>query len=81
MRVGDMVYGPTPSFTYELDARAITSQLIEAGVQKDEIWKMLTLTKTSLEKGLKRLKRKELLDEFLSTVPCKGGEKIGFIKV
>ena len=46
----------------------------------DQVWGLLNLTKTSLERGLKKLKRKDLLDEILAAAPSKDVEKVGFSK-
>jgi CRISPR/Cas system-associated exonuclease Cas4 (RecB family) len=80
VQVGDMVYGPIPTTSYNLDAQAVVQVLLEAGLEKETIWPLLNLTKTSLEKGLKKLKRQELLDQIFSDAPAKTAERIDFHK-
>lgn len=79
--VGDMVYGPSVSTSYDLDPKEVTDKLLDSGLDAEQVWGMLGITKTSLERGLKKLKRKDLLDEILAAAPSKETEKIGFSKV
>jgi hypothetical protein len=79
--VGDQVYGPSISTSYELDPREITEKLLGEGLEVDQVWGLLNLTKTNLERGLKKLKRKDLLEHILAGAPCKPTEKIQFSKV
>jgi hypothetical protein len=79
--VGDMVYGPSRSTTYDLPTQEVTEFLLNQGLEPGQVWPMLGLTKTSLERGLKRIKRQDLLDGIISTAPQKQVEKIGFSKV
>jgi hypothetical protein len=81
VQVGDQIYGPSTSTTYDLDPRAVTEHLLGEGLEVDQVWGLLGLTKTSLERGLKKLKRKDLLDAILAAVPSKDVEKIGFSKI
>jgi hypothetical protein len=78
--VGDSVYGPSISTTYDLDPRGITEHLLGEGLEVDQVWGLLNLTKTNLERGLKRIKRKDLLDAILAGAPSTQTEKIGFSK-
>jgi hypothetical protein len=80
VQVGDQIYGPSLSTTYDLDPREITEHLLGEGLEVDQVWNLLNLTKTSLERGLKRLKRKDLLDAILAAAPSKETEKFGFSK-
>ncbi len=80
IQVGDMVYGPIPSLSYNLDAQAVVQLLLEAGLEKETIWPLLNLTKTTLEKGLKKLMRQDLLEKILSAAPTKTTERIDFHK-
>ncbi|MDD2901965.1 MAG: PD-(D/E)XK nuclease family protein [Syntrophales bacterium] len=80
IRVGDMVYGTSPVVSYDLDPQKVTTILLSAGLSREEIWPLLSLTKTNLEKGLRKLKRRELLEQVLSTALAKGSEKIDFRK-
>jgi hypothetical protein len=79
--VGDVVYGPKISTSYELDPKEITDYLLEAGLERDHVWGLLNLTKTNLETGLRKLRRKDLIPEVLELAQSKPTEKIGFNKV
>lgn len=81
VQVGDQVYGPSTSTTYDLDPRGVTEHLLGEGLEVDQVWGLLNLTKTNLERGLKKLRRKDLLDAILAGAPSKETEKIGFSKV
>ena len=80
VQVGDMIYGPARVVSYDLNAQAVVQVLLEAGLEKESIWPLLNLTKTSLEKGLKKFKRQDLLDQILSDAPSKTTERIDFHK-
>jgi len=75
-----MVYGPAQVVSFDLDPAQVTAVLLEAGLAREEIWPLLSLTKTSLEKGLKKFKRQDLLDQILSDAPAKTTERIDFRK-
>jgi len=79
--VGDMTYGPIQVQSYNLDPKLTTETLWEAGLDRDEIWSLLSITKTNLEKGLRKLRRKDLIDLTLSTGTAKVSEKIEFQKL
>jgi hypothetical protein len=80
--VGDVVYGPKISTSYELDPKEITDFLLnEGGLETDQAWGLLNLTKTNLESGLRKLRRKDLIPKVLELAPSKPIEKIGFNKV
>jgi hypothetical protein len=78
--VGDLVYGPSRVVSYDLDPKQVTAVLLEAGLAKDEVWPLLSITKTNLEKGLRKLRRSDLLEQALSTADIKDSEKIDFRK-
>jgi hypothetical protein len=59
--VGDVVYGPKISTSYDLDPKEVTEYLLEAGLERDHVWGLLNLTKTNLESGLRKLRRKDLI--------------------
>jgi hypothetical protein len=67
--------------SFDLDPQKITTILLSAGLSREEVWSLLSLTKTNLEKGLRKLKRRDLLEQALSTATTKGSEKIDFRKV
>lgn len=62
IRVGDLVYGPAQAVSYDFDPEQITAALLEAGLSREEIWPLLSITKTNLEKGLRKLSRRDLLE-------------------
>jgi len=80
VRVGDMVYGPTAITSYDFDAQAVATFLLEAGVSRDEVWGILSVTKTNLERGLRKVGRKDLLESVMATVVSKTSERIDFRK-
>ena len=59
----------------------MTEYLLNEGLPTDQVWSLLNLTKTSLERSLKRLKKKDLLDVILTGALSKKVEKIGFNKI
>lgn len=79
--VGDLIYGPKAYRTCDLDAQAVVEQLLAAGLERDQIWPMLSISKTALERGLKKLKRRELLEEILAEALYKTTEKYDFRRV
>jgi len=80
VQVGDLVYGPTKVTSYDLDARAVVEFLLNEGLEREAIWPMLNLTKTNLERGLKKLRRHDLLEYILSMADRKVSERIDFRK-
>jgi len=78
--VGNVIYGPSSSVSYDLDPEQVVNDLLAQGVEPSQVWPMLSLTKTSLDRGLKKLKRKELLDGILGQYQAKTVEKVGFHK-
>jgi hypothetical protein len=78
--VGDMCYGPSLSTSYDLDPKEIALYLMDQGLEKDQMWNVLSTTKTALERGLKKLKRQDLLGEILAGAASKEVEKVGFHK-
>jgi hypothetical protein len=80
IQVGDLVYGASITTSYDLDPRAVVQFFLEAGLEREAVWPLLNVTKTELERGLKKLRRKELIEDLLSMAPSKEVEKIGFSK-
>lgn len=78
--VGDLVYGPQPNQTYTLDPQAVVTALLEAGLSREQVWPLLSVSKTTLERGLKKLKRKDLIEAVLATGTVKHSEKFEFRK-
>lgn len=81
VQVGDLVYGPNAMVSYDLDPRAVVEFLLNEGLEREAVWPLLTLAKTSLEKGLKKLRRQDLLEQALSLGERKESERIDFRKV
>lgn len=81
IQVGDLIYGPASITSYNLDAQQIVQTLMEAGLSREEIWPLVAINKTSLERGLKRLNRKNLLEVLLSTGKSSISERVDFRKV
>jgi len=79
--VGNMIYGPNQSVSYDLDPQLVTATLLEAGLSRDEAWPLLSINKTNLEKGLRKIRRKDLIDLALSTGTVKVLERIEFQKL
>jgi hypothetical protein len=80
INVGDLVYGPSQTISYDLDPQIVTTTLLEAGLSREKVWSLLSITKSNLEKGLRKIKRRDLLELVLSTAASKGSEKIDFKK-
>jgi hypothetical protein len=80
IQVGDMVYGPSQVVSYDLDPQTITMILLESGLTRDEIWPFLSLNKTNLERGLRKLRRKDLYELAISTGSQKITERVDFRK-
>jgi len=81
IQVGDLSFGPNQVVSYDLDPKIVAATLLEAGLSREEVWSLLSMTKTNLEKGLRKLQRRDLLELALSTAATKGSEKIDFRKV
>jgi len=81
IQVGDLVYGPTEMLSYDLDTQAVVQFLLEAGLERETVWPLLNLTKTGLERGLKKLRRQDLLGQVLANATAKTTERIDFRKV
>ena len=80
VQVGDMVYGPAQVVSYDLDPEQVTAVLLEAGLAREEVWPLLSITKTNLERGLRKLRRGDLLELVKPTAKIKVSEKIDFRK-
>jgi len=81
IQVGDMVYDASPVISYDLDPLKVSTILLEAGLSREEVWPLVSMTKTNLKKGLRKLKRRDLLELALSTAAAKASQKIDFRKV
>jgi len=80
IQVGDLVYGSSIATSYDLDPRAVVQFLLEAGMEREAVWPLLNLTKTGLERGLKKLRRQDLLGQVLANATPKTTERIDFRK-
>ena len=80
IQVGDLVYGPSIITSYNLDPMAVTEFLLETGLDREAVWPLLNVTKTGLERGLKKLHRQDLLGPVLANATAKTTEHINFRK-
>jgi hypothetical protein len=80
IKVGDLVYGPTTITSYDFNAQAVATFLLEAGISRDEVWGILSVTKTNLERGLRKGRRKDLLECIRASAVAKVSERIEFRK-
>jgi hypothetical protein len=80
IQIGNLIFGPNQVASYDLDPRLVTMTLLEAGLSRDEVWPLLSINKTGLERGLRKLCRKDLLEVALSTGITKVSPKIEFFK-
>lgn len=80
IQVGDMAFGPAPVVSYDFDAQQIVRTLLDAGLDREEIWPLLSITKTNLEKGLRKLRRGDLIESVMPTAREKVSERIDFRK-
>jgi hypothetical protein len=80
IQVGDLMYGPNQVLSYDLDPQLVTATLLEAGLSREEVWPLLSVSKTNLERGLRRLRRKDLIDPALSAGTARKSERIEFQK-
>lgn len=76
----DLVYGPYQVTSYDFYPEQVTAVMMVASLTREEVWPLLVITKTGLEKGLRRLNRKDLLDLALLTGTIKVSEKVEFKK-
>ena len=81
VQVGDLVYGPAEVVSYDFDVQQIVQILLEAGLSREEVWPMVSITKTNLEKGLRKLRQIDLFDLILSSSKSKISEKFDFRKL
>jgi CRISPR/Cas system-associated exonuclease Cas4 (RecB family) len=80
VQVGDLVYGPSETVSYDLDPKMIVEFLLNEGLEKEAVWPLLGLTKSGLERGLKKLRRPDLLEQIFSQSARKTSERIDFRK-
>ena len=76
--VGNLVYGETPYHIYDFNAQAIATRLLEAGLSREEVWGILSISKNKLERFLKKVRRQDLLAEILARSLSKIGGRVGF---
>jgi len=48
LAVGDMVYAASPVVSYDLDSQKVTTILLNAGLFREDVWPLLSITKTNL---------------------------------
>ena len=78
IKVGNLVYGLNPYASYTFDPQAVVQTLLEAGLDREVIWPLLSVSKTTLERGLKKLKRKDVLEQVLAEASGKTTERYEF---
>jgi hypothetical protein len=78
VQVGDLVYGPTEVVSYDLNTKAVVEFLLNEGLEREAVWPLLGITKTGLERGMKKLQRPDLLKQILSLSNHKTTERIDF---
>ena len=81
IRVGDMVFGASQVVSYELDPKKVTAILLNSSLSREEVWPLLSMTKSNLESGLRKTRHKDLIPKVLELIPRKETEKIQFNKV
>ncbi len=80
IQAGDLVFSSSQATSYDLDPQLVAMTLLEAGLGREEVWPLLSVNKTNLEKGLRKLRRKDLIELALSTGTPRVSEKIEFLK-
>lgn len=80
VQVGDLVYGPTTVTSYDLNTKTVVEFLLHEGLDRESVWPLLSITKTNLEKGLRKLRRKDLYEMLISKANAKVSEKVDFYK-
>jgi len=78
LQVGDLVYGRSEAVSFDLDPKMVVEFLLNEGLEREAVWPLLSITKTGLERGLKKLRRLELLEHVLSRSHRKTTERIDF---
>lgn len=78
--LGDLVFGPSESVTYSLDSQEVVQKLLAAGLERQSIWPLLSVSKSTLERALKKLKRRDLLKQILVQAPQKVADRFDFRK-
>ena len=87
--VGDQVYGPYTTNSYDLDPEQVTGFLLDKGLEREAVWNILSLSKDSLEKGLikagfkgrRKRERDGLMRDILAMAPIIEETNIGFRKI
>lgn len=88
--VGDLVYGPYTTTSYDLNPKEVAGYLLDKDLERNAVWSVLSLSKDSLEKGLikagfkgrgKKAERDALMRDILAKASIIEEEKIGFRKI
>jgi hypothetical protein len=77
----NLLYKPNQVVFYDLDPEQVITVLFEAGLAREEVWSLLSMAKTNLEKGMRKLRRRDLLELVLPISQAKVSEKIDFPKL
>lgn len=78
--VGDLVYGPQPYPTYNLDPQAVVEALLEAGLSRGTSLAPVERQQNDPGTGSEKLKQKALWKTILNNAPCKTTERYEFRK-
>jgi hypothetical protein len=60
-------YGPVPWSEWNLDAEKVAAEAMALGLSREATWKMVSVSKSGIEKVLRKEKKRELLDPLLAT--------------
>ena len=44
IQVGDLIYGPAQAVSYDFDPKQVTAVPLEAGLSREEVWPLLSIT-------------------------------------
>lgn len=79
--VNDLVYGAWVSERYDLNPEAIATMAMEKGLSREDAWKLLNTSKSLIETNLRKMKKREFLEDFLATTSPKIDTTIKFGKL
>jgi len=60
-------YGPVPWADWDLNPEKVAAEAMSLGITREAAWRMLIVSKSSIEKVLKKEKKREFLDHLLAT--------------
>ena len=88
VHTGDLIYGPVPGISYDLDPETVSEQLLESGIDREIVWKAMNVSKSSINsalskgdyKGKRKQEREAIIEAILSKSESKPTEEIRFFK-